>query len=237
MAHIVEISPFFTDSAGSEYEYISGVWNSREQAEQLALTHGHSYFRPADGPVTRGELDAGVRSADALILAPTPYTPKNEVTFLPEGHGEPRARRFGHRVLDRISDERPDLPVVVVTYFVVGHGRTHRNGKGNVWAFRALEQHVRRGRNPWTILRPTWPSDIHDEAYQVRLTEDPLTDGLVSMESVAAAVIAAIENPEVAQGKTASIFNLSIPGGATDLRAQYAAISRDFEADMVTASR
>jgi hypothetical protein len=74
---------------------------------------------------------------------------------------------------------------------------------------------------------------IHDPSYQTRLSQDRYADGLVSTESVAAAVLTAIEFPATSVGRTAAIFSLSIPEtGTTDLTAQFAAIERDLEAEL-----
>jgi hypothetical protein len=230
MARIVELSPVFAEAASTQFHYVNGIWNSRLQAERLALQRGHSYHRPADAGVSAAAYRELLADADALILAPTTATTTG---MWQPTDGEEAGRIIGQRLLDDLSADRPDLHVVLVSHFLVGHGLTHRNAKANTWGLHALEAHVRGGRNPWTILRPTWLSTIHDPSYQTRLSQDRYADGLVSTEGVAATVVTAIEFPEASAGRTAAIYSLSIPEtGATDLTAQFAAIERDLEADL-----
>lgn len=234
MVDIVEFSPVFAEAADSRFHHVNGIWNSRKPTELLARERGHTYLRPADGGVTHEEADEALASADALILAPTVAAATG---MWQPADGEEAGRLIGHRVLDRIARRRPDLHIVLVSHFLVGHGVTHRNAKPNTWSLRALEAHLRAGPNRWTILRPTWLSTIHDPSYQTRLTGDRHADGLVSTESVAAAVLTAIENPESASGRTAAIYNLSIPEtGSTDLVSQFGALDRDFEAELLFAA-
>ena len=91
--------------------------------------------------------------------------------------GEEAGRIIGQRLLDDLSADRPELHVVLISHFLVGHGQTHRNAKSSTWGLHALEAHVRGGRNPWTILRPTWLSTIHDPSYQTRLSQDRYAAG------------------------------------------------------------
>lgn len=229
MAHIVELSPVLGDPAGPPAPGLrQGLWNSHETTARLAAARGHAYSAPAPGPVDRERLAADLAGADALVLAPTVATPTG---MWQPVDGTAAGRRIGHTLLDRLGADRPDLHVVLVSHFLVGHGTGHHNAKPNTWALRAVEAHLRAGRNPWTILRPTWLSTVHDPAYQTRLSGDAHADGLVSTESVAAAVLAAVEHPGAARGRTAAIFNLSVPdGGATDLVAEFEALEPDFEA-------
>ncbi|MBH0779566.1 NAD(P)H-binding protein [Nocardia bovistercoris] len=230
MVHIVEFSPVFAEAADERYHHVNGIWNAREQTERLARERGHAYVRPEDGGVTVEFADRALLEADALILAPTVATAAG---MWQPADGAAAGRVLGHRVLDRIAAARPDLHIVLVSHFLVGHGVAHRNAKPNTWSLRALEAHLRAGPNPWTILRPTWLSTIHDPSYQTRLTGDRHADGLVSTDSVAATVLTAIEHREAAAGRTAAIFNLSIPEtGATDLVAEFTALERDFEAEL-----
>jgi|GEM_PF-1442358 len=231
MTRIVELSPVVAEAASTEHLLVHGIWNSRVPTAELARERGHTYWRPADGGVGRAEVNAALADADVLVLAPTVAAATG--TWQPTD-GEAAGRLLGHRILDPLSADRPDLHVVLVSHFLVGHGVAHRNAKPHTWGLRALEAHLRGGRNPWTILRPTWLSTIHDPSYQIRLSQDSRADGLVSTASVAAAVLAAVEHPEVAQGRTAAIFNLSVPGvGRTDLAAQFGALDLDFEAELV----
>ena len=238
MANIVEFAPSYAHAASPDHHHVRGNWNAHERTSRVATERGHRYFvAPADVD-TLGVADAAVDElvgvADAVILAATQATPLGMWQPL---DAEESGRLIGHRFLDRISERRPDLHVVLISHFLVGHGVTHKNAKPATWALRALESHLRGGRNPWTILRATWLSQIHDGSYQTRLSQDPFTDGLSSTESIADAVVTSIEHPDVSTGRTASVFSLSIPEtGTTDLVAQFASLRRDYEADLAPAA-
>ncbi|MFF0818430.1 NAD(P)H-binding protein [Rhodococcus sp. NPDC003318] len=235
MVNIVEFSPVLAEASNSSVHHVAGIWNSREQTERLARERGHHYLRPADGAVTASDAESAWRTADALILTPTVAAPTG---MWQPADGEEAGRLIGHRILDPIAAERPDLRIVLVSHFLVGHGVAHRNAKPSTWSLRALEAHLRAGPNPWTILRPTWLSTVHDPSYRTRLSADRHADGLVSTESVADAVLTAIENPDVSTGRTAAIFNLSIPEtGTTDLVSEFESIERDVEAQLLAVAR
>lgn len=230
MTRIVELSPVFSEAASAEFHFVNGIWYAREQAERLARERGHSYYRPADGGVSAAQAGELLSSADALVLAPTILTAAG---MRQPADGEEAGRLIGQRILDLAGSDHPGLHVVLISHFLVGHGVTHRNARPSTWGLLALEAHVRGGRNPWTILRPTWVSAIHDPSYQTRLTQDRYTDGLVSTDSIAEAVLTAIEHPAESAGRTAGIFNLSIPEtGSTDLTAQFASLAHDLEAEL-----
>lgn len=231
MANIVELAPVFAEADKREFAVVNGIWNARDQAADLARERGHTYWRPVDGGLGHDELAAALAIADAVILAPTAAA----VTGMRQPtDGAESGRIIGHRLLDRLSDDRPEVHVVLVSHFLVGHGPAHHNAKPHTRGLRALEAHLRGGRNPWTILRPTWLSTIHHASYQTRLSQDQHADGLVSTASIAATVLTAVENPQAAAGRTAAIYNLSIPeSGTTDLAAQFASLTPDFEAAVV----
>jgi hypothetical protein len=228
MANLVELAPLFAEADHLHFPLVNGIWNSSDATAELAREHGHTYWRPATGGLAHDELIAGLTIADVLVLAPTAAA----ITGMRQpGDGAESGRIIGHRLLDAISTDFPDLHVVLISHFLVGHGVAHRNAKPHTWGLRALEAHLRGGRNPWTILRPTWLSTIHDGSYQTRLTGDQHADGLVSTASIAAAVLAAAENPGSAAGRTAAIYNLSIPNAEpTDLVAQFNSLATDLEA-------
>ncbi|WP_432842443.1 NAD(P)H-binding protein [Dactylosporangium sp. CA-092794] len=229
MATIVELAPVLAEAGNAEFAIVNGVWNAREQTERFARDRGHAYWRPAEGGAGQEELDRALAAADVLVLAPTVAT---GAVMRQPADGAEAGRRLGHRLLDRLGARRPGVHVVLISHFLVGHGAAHRNAKPSTWGLRALEAHLRGGPNRWTILRPTWLSTIHDASYQTRLSQDQHADGLVSRDSIAAAVITAVEHPHAAAGRTAAVFNLSVPqGGGTDLAAQFGALDLDYEAE------
>lgn len=228
MVNIVELAPVFAEADHPDFVVVNGIWNARDESASLARTRGHAYWRPADGGVRDAELSSALAIANAVIIAPTAAAATG---MRQPVDGAQAGRTVGHRLLDHLSADWPGVHVVLVSQFLVGHGHAHRNAKPQTWGLRALEAHLRAGRNPYTILRPTWLSTIHDASYQIRLTGDQHADGLVSTASIAAAVIAAVEHPQESAGRTAAIYNLSIPGAAAtaDLADQFAALEQDFE--------
>lgn len=230
MTRIVEFSPVFAEANNTRFHHVQGIWNAREHTQRQASERGHVYASPAPGGVTQAGVDEFLTGADALVLTPTVAAPTG---MWQPTDGEEAGRLIGHRILDVLSVQRPDLHVVLVSHFLVGHGVTHKNSKPSTWGLRALEAHLRGGRNPWTIIRPTWFSTIHDPAYRTRLTGDRNADGLVSADSVADAVLTAIENPSVATGRTAAVYNLSIPDAPLpNLASQFETLGLDFEAEI-----
>lgn len=235
MTRIVEFSPVFAEANNTAFHHVQGIWNAREYAQRQASERGHTYVNPAPGGVTQAEVEELLAGADALVLTPTVAAPTG---MWQPTDGEEAGRLIGHRILDALSAQRPDLHVVLVSHFLVGHGATHKNSKPSTWALRAIEAHLRGGENPWTIIRPTWFSTIHDPDYQTRLTGDRNADGLVSADSVADAVLTAIENPSAAAGRTGAVYNLSIPGAALpNLASQFESLTRDFEAETALAAQ
>jgi hypothetical protein len=229
MVNIVELGPVYTEAASSEFHLVNGVggWGARDIAEQLAHERGHRYARPADGGVTEAAFGQLIAEADAVILSPSMAGGQPD-------DGTAAGNIIGRRTLDRLSAERPDVHVVLLSHFLTGHGVNHRNRRQHAVALRSLEARLRAGRNPWTILRATWLSPTHDPAWQTRLTQNQYADGLVSSESLARAAVAAIENPAAAAGRTAAVYILSIPEtGTTDLPAQFAELEPDYEAQFV----
>lgn len=229
MVSIVELGPVYTEAATTEFHLVNhaGGWGAREIAEELAHERGHRYTRPADGGVTEAEFDRLIADADAVIISPSMHGGQPE-------NGPVAGRTIGQRTLGRLSADRPGAHVVLMSHFLTGHGVNHRNRRIHAAALRALEAHLRAGRNPWTILRATWLSPVHDPSWQIRLTQNQYADGLVSSEALARAALAAIENPVESTGRTAAVYILSIPEiGATDLPAQLAQLEPDYEAQFV----
>lgn len=221
MARIAELSPVIAEASNSASQFVNGAWNSRDATSALAAERGHTYVRLPGGPVSREQLDVLLEGADALVFAAANPSPP--------GDGETAGRILGERLLELLNTRRP-LHLVYFSNFIVGHGVAHRNGKSQHRAHWAIEAQIRAGSSPWTILRQTWFAQVHDESYRTRLTQDLHADGFSTSRSIAEAIIAAIENPGSAIGRTASVFTVSIPAGSTDLQAQLADLEPDFEA-------
>lgn len=236
MVNIVELGPAYAEPEppGALLVHRRGGWGTHDLVARLAGERGHRFIRPEEGPITEAQFDDLVAEADALILSPN----------LGGGWGQGApgdayavGRVVGARVLDRLAALRPDVHVLLTSHFLAGHGINHRNRRVHAFATRAVEQQLRSGPTPWTILRNTWLSRAHDPSFQIRFDQSQYADGLVTNESLAEAAIAAIEHPEVSVGRTASVYNLSVPGAPpTDLVAEFAALRPDFEAHLVRAA-
>jgi putative NAD(P)-binding protein len=97
--------------------------------------------------------------------------------------------------------------LVLVTSFAVGHGDAHLlNRIVSLSGRRAAECTVRASGVSWTILRPTWLTDDPRGAHAVTLTQDRYADGMLSRADLAAAIVAAVEQPS-ARYKTFAVFN------------------------------
>jgi uncharacterized protein YbjT (DUF2867 family) len=171
--------------------------------ERVAAERGHAYYRRAAG-------EAAPTDATALILGP-PDT-------------------IDHRTLRRLRTRRPGLHIVLVSHLLAGRAASYRD-KPAVRSLRALETHLREGPNPWTILRPARLSIRYDRAHRTWLSQDAHADGLVSIRSLADAVITAIEHPGAAAGRTAAVLDVNYPGTRPiDLVGQFRGLELDLEA-------
>jgi uncharacterized protein YbjT (DUF2867 family) len=70
----------------------------------------------------------------------------------------------------------------------------------------AAERALRASGLPWTVIRPTWLTDDPPGAHGVKLTQDPRADGMLARADLAAALVAAAEDP-LARGTTFALFN------------------------------
>ena len=143
MTRIVELRPLFVEAANTEFLFVNGVWEAGEQAERLAHEKGHAYYRWPHGGVSTVEAVEQIASADALVLAATSIAPTG---IQQPADGEEAGRIIGERLLDPVSADRPDLHLVLISHFLVGHGVTHRNTNTGTWGLRTLEERARAGR-------------------------------------------------------------------------------------------
>lgn len=206
---IVELSPVLTRlPASAERLFENRHWHSTRAMTRRAQERGHTYQALPEGAITEAVLDEALAGADAVVVAP-PVVP---------GAPPPAAgRTLGQRILSRVARQSPAAHVVLVSHFIVGHGRAHHAAQTGSWVMRDLEYTLRAHSLTWTILRPTWHSTAQTPTYRPRLMQHPLADGLVSTASIAATVVAAIENPADAGGTTSAVYDEPVEVEPPDL--------------------
>jgi uncharacterized protein YbjT (DUF2867 family) len=101
---------------------------------------------------------------------------------------------------------RPRPQVVLVTGFSVGHGLAHAmNTREFLQDRQRAEALLRIGGLPYTIIRPTWLTSDPPGHYAIRLSQDPLIDGMIARADLAAVCLAACDEPR-ARNTTFAIF-------------------------------
>ncbi|WKD30530.1 NAD(P)-binding oxidoreductase [Streptomyces xanthophaeus] len=170
-------------------------------------------------PDDLGELtDAAtvLEAADAVVLVPQ------------RGDARIHTERATRVLLEQVRRHRPAAHFVLFSSFAVGHGPAHPLNRINdtlLPARVAAEQLVRAGGLPYTIVRPTWMTDDPPGSHALTLSQHPHGDGMVARSDMAAAIVAAIEQP-ASRSTTFSLFNE--PGTpVADWAAAFAALRRD----------
>ncbi|GGR12918.1 NAD(P)H-binding protein [Streptomyces roseolus] len=182
-----------------------------------AAGRGHD-VRFVDDVEDAAALRAALRDADAVVLVPK--------------RGDPvRHTEHATRLVLAEAAVRPAPPhLVLLSSFAVGHGAAHplnRTVATLLPARIAAERALRAGPAPHTIVRPTWMTDDPAGSHALTLTQHPRTDGMISRADLAAAMVAAVEEPS-ARGTTFALFNE--PGEPlTDWDAAFAGLRRDAE--------
>ncbi|NML52217.1 SDR family oxidoreductase [Streptomyces sp. R302] len=182
-----------------------------------AAGRGHD-VRFVDDVEDADALRTALYDADAVILVPK--------------RGDPvRHTEHATRLLLAEAAARPAPPhLVLLSSFAVGHGPAHplnRTAATLLPARIAAERALRSGPLPYTIVRPTWMTDDPPGSHALTLTQHPRTDGMISRADLAAAMVAAVEEPS-ARGTTFALFNE--PGEPlADWDAAFTALRRDAE--------
>ena len=180
---------------------------------ELAARRGHavrSPSRPHDARTLRG--------ADAVVLIPRRGDPRRHA------HGAVRS------LVAAARRHAPAVHVVLVTSFAVGYGTAHplMRVNGGLPGHPAAERALRESGLDWTIVRPTWLTDDPAGAHAVTVTQDPRPDGMLARADLAAALVAAVEQP-VARRTTFALYNE--PGTPShDWARTFAALARDEDA-------
>jgi uncharacterized protein YbjT (DUF2867 family) len=142
-----------------------------------------------------GRVDDAIRDASAIVV-------------IPDRGDSGRHAPAAVRTLSIAAQRRaPGAQLLLVSSFAVGHGGGHPlNRIVPLAGRRAAERAVRASGLPWTIVRATWLTDDPRGAHAVTLTQDCLADGMLARADLAAALVAAAEEPG-ARGKTFALFN------------------------------
>lgn len=182
----------------------------------VAHQHGHHVRRPERIDDARAITEA-FRGADAVVLIPS------------RGDAERHAHAATLSLTEAARRVAPAAHIILITSFAVGHGPAHPlNRIASLAGRRAAERTLRASGLPWTIVRPTWLTDDPPGSHAVTLTQDPYADGMLSRQDLAAALVAAAEQP-AARGKTFALFNQ--PGEPpNDWASAFAALAPDHEA-------
>jgi uncharacterized protein YbjT (DUF2867 family) len=136
-----------------------------------------------------------VRNAGAIVLIPT------------RGNAERHAHAAIRTLIAAARRHAPAAHLLLVTSFAVGQpahplNRVTASLRGRLAAERAL----RASGLAWTVARPTWLTDDPSGAHAIRVTQDRRADGMLARADLAAALVAATEQP-LARGKTFALFN------------------------------
>ncbi|WNI14239.1 NAD(P)H-binding protein [Actinacidiphila sp. ITFR-21] len=195
-------------------------WNSAAALRSAAAERGHRLTRLEPGPAAAGPITDALAGVDGVLIAPQ-STPQPDTPTA--------GRDLAAALLPLIRTAAPAAHLVLVSHFLVGHGRNHPNGKPGTWALRDVEHALRAGPSGWTILRPTWLSQDSPGSYAVRLSQDPLADGLVTSGDIAAVVLAAFESPAAARGLTAAVHSVPAAQPVADTGGLFAGLLPDAE--------
>ncbi|MEY2230988.1 NAD(P)-binding oxidoreductase [Streptomyces sp. BF23-19] len=170
-------------------------------------------------PEDLGELTdaaAVLEGVEAVVLVPR------------RGDARVHTERATRVLLEQVRRHAPGAHFVLFSSFAVGHGPAHPLNRINdtlLPARVAAERLVRTSGLPYTVVRPTWMTDDPPGSHALTLTQHPYGDGMVARSDMAAAIVAAIEEP-AGRYTTFSLFNE--PGTpVADWAAAFAALRRD----------
>jgi uncharacterized protein YbjT (DUF2867 family) len=183
----------------------------------IARQRGHDVrsLHALDDPATVAEA---VRDAHAVILIPKP------------GDAERHADGAVRTLIAAARRFAPAAHLLLVSSFAVGHGRAHplSRATASLPGRLAAERALRASGLPWTVARPTWLTEDPPGAHAVSVTQDPQADGMLARADLAAALVAAAEQPN-ARGKTFALFNEPGPS-VQDWASLFAGLAADSKA-------
>lgn len=161
----------------------------------IARDRGHRVqpLAALDDPDTVADA---LRDADAVVIIPKP------------GDAERQAHAAVCTLTVAARRHAPAAHLLLVTSFAVGHGPAHPFNRvsASLPGRLAAERALRASGLAWTVIRPTWLTDDPPGAHAVKLTQDPRADGMLARADLAAALVAAAEDP-LARGTTFALFN------------------------------
>ncbi|MFB6823832.1 NAD(P)-binding oxidoreductase [Streptomyces virginiae] len=211
MARIVVVgSPYRAGSGRIIAATAAGRGHTVRHVDDLGdPTRPEGLGEPADGATV-------LEGADAVVLVPR------------RGDARLHTERATHVLLEQVRRHAPGAHFVLLSSFAVGHGPAHPLNRVDdtlLPARVAAERLVRTSGLPYTVVRPTWMTDDPPGSHALTLTQHPYGDGMVARADMAAAIVAAIEEP-AARCTTFSLFNE--PGTpVADWAPVFAALRRD----------
>ena len=161
---------------------------------EIARGRGHRVrvLAGLDDPATVADA---VRGGRAVVLVPK------------RGDAERHAHAAVRTLILSARRHAPAAHLLLVSSFAVGQpahplNRVTASLSGRLAAERAL----RASGLAWTVVRPTWLTEDPAGAHAVSVTQDAWADGMLARADLAAALVAAAEQPH-ARGKTFALFN------------------------------
>ena len=147
-------------------------------------------------------LDDAATVADAIHDA-------QSIVLVPK-RGDPERHAHGAvRMLTLAAHQHsPAAHLLLVSSFAVGHGPAHPFNRvtASLPGRLAAERALRASGLAWTVVRPTWLTDDPPGAHAISVTQDPGADGMLARADLAAALVAATEQP-LARATTFALFN------------------------------
>jgi uncharacterized protein YbjT (DUF2867 family) len=160
----------------------------------IARRDGHQVraLDALDDPATVADA---VRDAGAIVLVPK------------RADAERHAHAAARTLIVAAQRHAPAAHLLLVSSFAVAQpahplNRVTASLPGRLAAERAL----RASGLAWSVLRPTWLTDDPAGAHAVSVTQAPEADGMLARADLAAALVAAAEEP-AARGRTFALFN------------------------------
>jgi uncharacterized protein YbjT (DUF2867 family) len=162
---------------------------------RIARDRGHR-VRPLAALDDPDTIADALRDADAVLIIPK------------RGDAERQAHAAVRTLTAAARRHAPAAHLLLVTSFAVGHGPAHpfNRATASLPGRLAAERALRASGLAWTVIRPTWLTDDPRGAHAVRLTQDPLADGMLARADLAAVLVAAAEDPR-ARRATFALFN------------------------------
>lgn len=197
-------------------------WMSASALAAVASDGGHELVTVHEPTYSYVQLAELVADADLVVIAPQSN---------PQPQDELRVRLLARSLVAAVTRTTTNAHIVLVSHFLVGHGRNHPNAKPGTWGLAEFEREVRISGASWSIVRPTWLSLEEDtQAYTVFASQSALADGLVSAHGLATTIVASANERHEARGTTFAIYSAPPAPGEQPSVPDFARLRKDYEA-------